>query len=158
MLRKIDDEDALLYYHKMMPWEYIVQSLVEYPMEVSVFHIRYPNESKGVVTGFIQKDLMEVVGDGKSTVWELILQHPQARYRLDEMKIDLQHKGVKRTDKDFAVAWAKNYGKGRVFYSTFGHREDAWDRPDIQKMYLEAIKWAMGITQGDATPRPKPAK
>lgn len=78
--------------------------------------------------------------------------------RLDETKIDLQHKGVKRTDKDFAVAWAKMYGKGHVFYSTFGHREDAWDRADIQKMYLEAIKWAMGITQGDATPRPRPAK
>jgi type 1 glutamine amidotransferase len=78
--------------------------------------------------------------------------------RLDETKIDLNQKGVKRTDRDFAVAWAKMYGNGRVFYSTFGHREDAWDRPDIQKMYLEAIKWAMRLTDGDATPRPKPAK
>jgi hypothetical protein len=78
--------------------------------------------------------------------------------RLDESKIDLNQKGVKRTDRDFAVAWAKMYGNGRVFYSTFGHREDAWDRPDVQKMYLEAIKWAMRLTDGDATPRPKPAK
>jgi type 1 glutamine amidotransferase len=78
--------------------------------------------------------------------------------RLDESKIDLQRKGVKRTDGDFAVSWMRNYGKGRVFYSTFGHREDAWDRPDVQKMWLEAIKWAMGLTTADATPRPKPAK
>jgi type 1 glutamine amidotransferase len=75
---------------------------------------------------------------------------------LDASKLDLTKKGVKRTDKDFAVTWVRNYGKGRVFYSTFGHREDAWDRPDIQKMWLEGIKWAMGLTQGDATPRPKP--
>lgn len=77
--------------------------------------------------------------------------------RLDADKVDLTVKGVHRTDKDFAVAWARNYGKGRVFYCGLGHREDVWDRPDVQKMWLEAIKWAMGLTPGDATPRPKPA-
>jgi type 1 glutamine amidotransferase len=75
--------------------------------------------------------------------------------RLDDSKLNLQQKGVKRTDRDFAVAWSKMYGNGRVFYSTFGHREDAWDRPDVQKMYLEAIKWAMKLTDGEATPRPR---
>src|SRR5487761_2266061 len=63
--------------------------------------------------------------------------------RLDETKLDLKHQGVKRTDGDFAVAWVKTYGKGRVFYSTFGHREEVYDRPDIQVMYREATKWAM---------------
>lgn len=76
--------------------------------------------------------------------------------RLDPNKIDLTNPRVHRTDKDFAVAWVREYGKGRVFYSTFGHPEQSWDRPDVQKMYLEAIKWAMGLTQGDATPRPLP--
>lgn len=76
--------------------------------------------------------------------------------RLDETKIDLQRKNVKRADKDFAVTWVRNYGKGRVFYSTLGHREDSWDRKDVQTMWLEAVKWAMGLTQGDATPRPRP--
>lgn len=75
---------------------------------------------------------------------------------LDASRIDLANKNVRRTDKDFAVAWIRQYGKGRVFYSTFGHREDAWNRPDVQKMWLEAIKWSLGMTQADATPRPKP--
>ncbi|MGI8743614.1 MAG: ThuA domain-containing protein [Bryobacteraceae bacterium] len=78
--------------------------------------------------------------------------------RLDASKLDLTNKKVKRTDQDFAVAWARQYGKGRVFYSTFGHTETSWDRPDVQTMYLEAIKWAMGLTQADVTPRPAPAK
>ena len=76
---------------------------------------------------------------------------------LDASKIDLARKGVHRTDKDFAVTWVRNYGKGRVFYSGLGHREDAWDRKDVQTMWLEAIKWTLGLTSGDATPRPKPA-
>ena len=77
--------------------------------------------------------------------------------RLDETKLDMTKKGIKRTDGDFAVTWVHNYGKGRVFYTSFGHTESAWDRPDIQKMFLEAIKWCMGLTEGDATPRPRPA-
>jgi len=76
--------------------------------------------------------------------------------RLDETKLDMTKKGIKREDKDFAVTWIRNYGKGRVFYSSLGHTYEAWDRPDVQKMYLEAVKWAMGLTQADATPRPRP--
>jgi type 1 glutamine amidotransferase len=74
--------------------------------------------------------------------------------RLDPTKLDLSGPKVHRRDRDFAVAWAKTYGKGRVFYSTLGHVEANWDRPDMRKMYLEAIKWALGLTQADITPRP----
>jgi type 1 glutamine amidotransferase len=77
---------------------------------------------------------------------------------LDATKINLAQKGVKRTDKDFAVTWVRDYGKGRVFYSTLGHREDAWDRPDVQKMYFEAIRWAMGMTSGDSGARRRGGK
>ena len=59
--------------------------------------------------------------------------------RLDEKKLDLKNKDVHRTDGDFAVTWVKNYGKGRVFYSTLGHREEVYDMPEIKKMYIEAV-------------------
>lgn len=77
--------------------------------------------------------------------------------RLDERKLDFNNNPrVHRTDKDFAVAWSKMYGEGRVFYSTLGHTNEAWDDPDIQKMYFEAIKWSMGLTEGSTTSHPKP--
>jgi type 1 glutamine amidotransferase len=76
--------------------------------------------------------------------------------RLDATKIDLKVKDLHRTDKDFPVAWVKEYGKGKVFYSTLGHPDSAWDNPQIQTMYLEAIKWAFGLTQ--YTPRPHPLR
>jgi type 1 glutamine amidotransferase len=76
--------------------------------------------------------------------------------RLDASKIDLSKKDVHRKDNDFAVIWAKTYGKGRVLYNGLGHVEGVWDRPDIQKMWLEMVQWSMGIIPGDATPRPKP--
>ena len=76
--------------------------------------------------------------------------------RLDPAKVDWAHAGVKRTDHDVAVAWIKSYGKGRVFYTTFGHREEVYERPDMRKMYLEAVKWALGLTNSDTTPKPLP--
>jgi hypothetical protein len=77
---------------------------------------------------------------------------------LDAGKLDLTRKGVKRTDNDFAVIWAKNFGKGRVLYNGLGHVPALWERPDCQKMWLEMIQWSMGLVPGDATPRAKPNK
>lgn len=59
-----------------------------------------------------------------------------------------------RTDGDFPIVWAKKYGKGRVWYSTFGHLEQTLDDPRIQKMYIGAIRWALGLTDADLTPHP----
>lgn len=76
--------------------------------------------------------------------------------RLDAEKLDLKNPRVHRTDHDFAVTWAKMYGKGRVYYSTLGHVEENWDRPDFQQMYVGAIQWALGLVNADVTPRPAP--
>ena len=64
---------------------------------------------------------------------------------------------IHRTDHDFAVAWAKTYGKGRVFYSTLGHTEESWQDPDIRTMYCEAIKWVLGMTEGSTFSHSRPA-
>jgi uncharacterized protein len=57
-------------------------------------------------------------------------------------------------NRDFPLAWAKSYGKGRVFYGSFAHDAATWDNRDVALMYFEAIKWALGLTEGDVTPRP----
>jgi type 1 glutamine amidotransferase len=74
---------------------------------------------------------------------------------LDPSKLDLTKPLVHRTDGDFPAAWAKSYGKGRVFYSILGHDAEAWDNPVLQQMYFHAIRWALRLVDGDATPRPQ---
>jgi type 1 glutamine amidotransferase len=78
--------------------------------------------------------------------------------RLDETKLNYDNNPrIHRADHDFAVAWSKMYGKGRVYYSTLGHTNESWNDPDIQKMYFEAIKWVLGLTEGSTAPHPKAA-
>ncbi|HWZ24353.1 MAG TPA: ThuA domain-containing protein [Verrucomicrobiae bacterium] len=78
--------------------------------------------------------------------------------KLDCGKIDLKNPQVHRKHRDFAVAWAKMYGKGRVYYSTLGHVEQNWDDPRLQQMYVGAIKWAIGLVDADVTPRALPGQ
>ncbi len=50
----------------------------------------------------------------------------------------------KRTDGDYAVSWVKEFGTGKVFYTSLGHREDVWKDPTYQAHILGGIKWALG--------------
>jgi uncharacterized protein len=74
---------------------------------------------------------------------------------LDSAKLNFNNPRVHRQDHDFAVAWSKMYGKGRVFYSTLGHTKESWDDPDVQKMYFEAVKWTLGMTEGSTASHPR---
>jgi hypothetical protein len=77
--------------------------------------------------------------------------------RLDPAALDEKNRS-RRPDGDFPVVWAKQYGKGRVFNVGWGHPDTTWDNPQFQQMMLEGIKWAMGVTKADVTPKPFPGK
>ncbi|MDE2597786.1 MAG: ThuA domain-containing protein [Sphingomonadales bacterium] len=64
--------------------------------------------------------------------------------RIDPASVDLKAPMVHRKDADFPVAWIKDYGAGRVFYSGLGHTDAAWDDPRVRSMTLAAVKWAIG--------------
>ncbi len=71
-----------------------------------------------------------------------------------------------KTPGYFPVSWCKEFGKGRVFYTSLGHREDVWDptwkadtkdrknTPEIANIYQEhilgGIKWALKLIEGEA--------
>ena len=61
---------------------------------------------------------------------------------LDTTSVDMTKKGVKRTDNDFAIAWTRTQGKGRVFYTALGHRPEVWDDARFQQHLVEGIRWA----------------
>jgi len=44
---------------------------------------------------------------------------------------------------DLPIAWAKNHGQGRVFYTALGHREDVWENRLYQQHILGGIQWLL---------------
>ncbi|OHB79907.1 MAG: hypothetical protein A2W31_01770 [Planctomycetes bacterium RBG_16_64_10] len=55
----------------------------------------------------------------------------------------------------FPATWVRQYGQGRVFYTSFGHRDDIWTNPTVQQIILGGFAWAMGNVDADITPNIK---
>lgn len=88
---------------------------------------------------------------------------------LDHLMVNTEDvKNKKVTEADFPVAWCKQLGKGRIFYTSLGHRDDVWDpaaseggkrmnSPELSKLYQQhvtgGILWALSLAPGDAKPQ-----
>jgi hypothetical protein len=82
--------------------DFIIQELVDFPLEFGVFYVRFPNEENGRVNSITMKDFLHVIGDGTSTLEELILTKDRAKLQWETLKVSyadqLKHipaKGVK---------------------------------------------------------------
>ena len=117
LFRKIDTEEQLRKYHERIPVEYIVQDLIELPVEVSVFYYRHPAQTKGTVSGFIHKELLHVVGNGEDTLQQLVQKHPRAKHRMEEMEHRHAHRFDRVIEKDhiFYLSYAGNHNRGAHF-------------------------------------------
>lgn len=117
LFRIIKNEKDLRNYHHHIPVNYMIQELIQYEVEFSVFYYRYPHQQKGVITGFLQKELMQVRGDGKNTLLQLILQHPKARLKLADM--NQRHKNclekIIPANEIFLLSHAANLSQGGHF-------------------------------------------
>jgi type 1 glutamine amidotransferase len=64
---------------------------------------------------------------------------------------------VYKDRKPYPETWARAQGKGRVFYSSMGHREDVWTNPMFQQILLGGLSWAAGNIQAEVKPNLKEA-
>lgn len=117
LFRKINDEAQLKAYHEQVSVEYIVQDLVDLPIELSVFYYRHPMSKKGTISGLIMKELLHVVGDGNRSLLQLIHAHPRASKRFEEMKRKYSHlfAHVLSPGEIFYLSHAGNHNRGARF-------------------------------------------
>ncbi len=52
----------------------------------------------------------------------------------------------------FPIAWARKHGKGRVFFTGIGHREETWANAQFQDMLVGGIRWATGLASATIKP------
>ena len=63
--------------------------------------------------------------------------------------------GENRADHDYAVAWIKKFGNGRVFYTLLGHRDETYQNPMALKFFLAGAQYALGDLKADDSPSGK---
>jgi hypothetical protein len=130
LFRKIGNWEELETYHSKMPVDYLVQALIPYAIEYSIFYYRYPGQERGVITGFLEKEPMSVTGNGRDTLLQLMEAHPNAKYRLDELKpkhaghlADILPAGEKRF-----LTYAANLNRGGRFINRHADIDDRLTR------------------------------
>jgi len=55
----------------------------------------------------------------------------------------------------YPTTWARQEGKGRIFYTALGHRDDIWSNPKFQEILTGAIQWTTGDVKADIAPNLK---
>jgi uncharacterized protein len=76
-------------------------------------------------------------------------------------KGNLQQYLTQRTGKEpysMPIAWVKDWGQGKVFYTNLGHNPETWTNKTFLKSVEGGIRWIRGLESGDATPNPEVSK
>jgi hypothetical protein len=117
LFRKLDTAEEFKHYHSKVPVEYIVQKMVSYPIEVSVFYIRHPEAKSGVITGFLHKIPLQVIGNGEESLETLVLKHPKASKRIGELQSKHKEKWhhVIPNGEKYVLSYAANHNRGAHF-------------------------------------------
>jgi len=78
MVRRLDHPKDIESYLSEITLDFIIQDLIDLPLEFGVYYIRFPNEEKGKVNSITAKEFLHVRGDGKKTLQELIVEKDRA--------------------------------------------------------------------------------
>ncbi len=78
MVKRINNQEEARIYLKDTRINFIIQELVDLPLEFGVYYTRFPGEKTGFVNSITGKQFLSVVGDGKKTLRELIFAHERA--------------------------------------------------------------------------------
>lgn len=87
MVQRIFTSSDVSKYISVMKHSFIIQELVDLPLEFGVFYSRLPEQENGTVTSVVMKEMLSVEGDGKSTLQELILRKDRAKLQWKSLQL-----------------------------------------------------------------------
>lgn len=116
-IKALKDETDLANYVSTACLDFHIQEYVAYKNEVGIFYCRMPGEEKGRLTGIVRKEFMSIVGDGRSTVYQLLQKQTRALLYLEafeEMHKEewntILEEGVKKIISPYG-----NHARGALF-------------------------------------------
>lgn len=86
MVRRISSDHEVQDYLSEIKIDFIIQELIDLPLEFGVFYVRFPNENHGFVNSITAKEFLHVRGDGKKTLRELIFENDRALLQWHSLK------------------------------------------------------------------------
>lgn len=85
-VQKLENDQDLVEYASNSKVDFLVQSYIPYENELGIFYYRLPNEEHGRITGIVGKEFLTVIGDGRSTIEELLKQNQRFLLQLPVLR------------------------------------------------------------------------
>ncbi|MEP1096814.1 MAG: hypothetical protein ABJG78_16980 [Cyclobacteriaceae bacterium] len=126
---KINTEKELETYTRQCPVDFLLQELVNFPIELGVFYIKYPGKT-GQVTSIVRKEFLTVQGDGKTTIRQLLENSTRAMLTADLSSDFLREKGnsVPEKGEEVQVEPIGNHCRGTKFLNDESEIDDQLTR------------------------------
>ncbi|MEZ4952655.1 MAG: D-alanine--D-alanine ligase [Saprospiraceae bacterium] len=123
---KIKNEEALFNYFNKNKIDFIIQEFISFPVELAVMHHRMPGEKKGAVTSICIKETLKVIGDGQSTVRQLMEQKERAKLQIERFEIESPEilKIVPKPQETLELEPIGNHCRGTMFLNGNHHIDD----------------------------------
>jgi hypothetical protein len=86
MVKRIGSPEDIEQYLAKMKFNFLIQPLVDLPLEFGVFYTRFPDKKQGEVTSVVMKEMLFVEGNGRATLQELILEKDRAKLQWETLK------------------------------------------------------------------------
>jgi len=146
----------------------------KFPGYIDMLQGEFETHKAQVPADLIAGDKAHPANGGIGEKWDLKMEEmylikSQDRAKVRSLWFQRHHPNDANTAGFFPVSWCRKAGKGNVFYTSLGHREDLWsddpalpgrvNTPEISKQYhahlLGGLKWALGLAEGSAEPNPE---
>jgi hypothetical protein len=72
-VKLVKNRTALIDYIQQIKVAYLIQSYIDYTEEAGLFFCKIPGEARGVITGIVGKEFVQIIGDGVSTIRDLLI-------------------------------------------------------------------------------------
>ena len=117
LVQKINSTEELKSYLEKYPIDIIIQEFIAYENECGIFYHRNPNQEKGLISSITLKRFLSVIGDGKSTLKELIQQDSRAKLYL-HLFSEIHSESINeilQKNKEIKLSAIGNHSKGTQF-------------------------------------------
>lgn len=126
-VEKISDEQAIEQYLMVNRPALLLQEYVDQPIELGIFYYRRPSMNKGKITSIVRKRLLSVVGDGMSTISQLMEKDNRAKRYMQIIATRLGHgmDAVPAAGQHVQLMPIGNHCKGTAFLDAGYEIDDA---------------------------------
>ncbi|QQV02011.1 MULTISPECIES: D-alanine--D-alanine ligase [Chryseobacterium] len=77
-------------YHQNNRYDFLIQEKINFTNEVGIFYHRFPDETKGKITGMVKKEFLSVKGNGKNSLKELVMENPRSAFQIKAIEQNLE--------------------------------------------------------------------